>query len=206
MDKPRPRRDRDNIRELLLDAAITEFGQKGFEAASTTSIAARADAHQPQINYHFSSKAELWRAAVDRLFAKLDDALAGIEVGGDPVVGLSELIRRMVRFAASNPELNQIMVQEAMAPSDRLVWITDTHVRPRYHALRGLWERLCDLGVTAPIDSRLFHYVFVGASSLLFTNRAEAIMLLGADPCEEELIEAHVQGVIAMLLPGRPVR
>ena len=206
MDKPRPRRDRDNIRELLLDAAITEFGQKGFEAASTTSIAARADAHQPQINYHFSSKAELWRAAVDRLFAKLDDALAGIEVGGDPVVGLSELIRRMVRFAASNPELNQIMVQEAMAPSDRLVWITDTHVRPRYDALRGLWERLCDLGVTAPIDSRLFHYVFVGASSLLFANRAEAIMLLGADPCEEELIEAHVQGVIAMLLPGRPVQ
>ena len=112
----------------------------------------------------------------------------------------------MVRFAAENPELNQIMVQEAVEPSDRLVWITDTHVRPRYDALRNLWERLRDLGITAPIDSRLFHYVFVGASSLLFTNRAEAVMLLGADPREEELIEAHVQGLIAMLLPGRSLQ
>ena len=38
-------------------------------AASTTSIARRVDAHQPQINYHFDSKQALWTAAVDHLFA-----------------------------------------------------------------------------------------------------------------------------------------
>ena len=204
MDKPRPRRDRDNIRELLLDAAIVEFGQKGFEAASTTSIAARADAHQPQINYHFSSKADLWRAAVDRLFTQLDEALAGMDPRAEPAAALAEMVRRMVLFVSRNPQLSQIMVQEAMDPSDRLAWIVETYVRPRYEALHALWDRLRDLGIAAPIDPRLFHYVFLGATSLPFTNHAEAVMLLGADPCDDDLIEAHVKGIVAMLLPGRP--
>ena len=43
----------------------------GFDGASTRAIAARAGVHPPQINYHFQSKAELWRAAVEVLFTEL---------------------------------------------------------------------------------------------------------------------------------------
>ncbi|MCA2291335.1 TetR family transcriptional regulator, partial [Mycobacterium avium] len=50
---PRQRRVRTDIREALLNAALVEFGAKGFDGASTRAIAARVDAHQPQINYHF---------------------------------------------------------------------------------------------------------------------------------------------------------
>ncbi|NBR91752.1 MAG: TetR/AcrR family transcriptional regulator, partial [Rhodobacteraceae bacterium] len=45
-----------------------EFARNGFAGASTRAIAIRAGAHQPQINYHFSSKEALWRAVVDDLF------------------------------------------------------------------------------------------------------------------------------------------
>jgi len=34
--------------------------------------------HQPQINYHFESKAALWTAAVDYLFGLLGEALEGV--------------------------------------------------------------------------------------------------------------------------------
>ena len=47
----------------LLDAALVEFAAHGFAGASTRAIAERAGAHQPQINYHFSSKEALWQAA-----------------------------------------------------------------------------------------------------------------------------------------------
>ena len=106
--------------------------------------------------------------------------------------------------ASQNPQLSQIVVQEAMDPSDRLAWIVETYVRPRHNSMRALWESLRNLGIAAPIDSRLFHYVIVGATSLPYTNHAEAVMLLGADPRDEDLIEAHVQGIVAMLLRGRP--
>ena len=70
-------------RSALLDAALTEFAAHGFEGASTRRIAAAAGTHQPQINYHFESKEELWQAAVDHLFDRLDHAVAELlgEIG-----------------------------------------------------------------------------------------------------------------------------
>src|SRR5713101_3498767 len=73
----RLRRARPDIREELLQSALVEFGAKGFDGASTRAIARRVEAHQPQINYHFESKAALWTAAVDYLFGLLGEALDG---------------------------------------------------------------------------------------------------------------------------------
>lgn len=199
------RRDRVDIRDLLLEAAIEEFAARGFEGASTTSIAKRADAHQPQINYHFSSKAALWEAAVDRLFSELDEALGQIDYSVDPVGGFELLVRRLVRFSADRPHLNKIIVQEAMSPNDRLNWATERHVRHRYDGIVRLWQALQALGVAAPIDPRLVHHVLVGATALPFINKAELGALLGDDPVNESVIESHIQGVVATFLPGRPV-
>src|SRR6266436_3022875 len=125
--KVRLRRNRADIREALLESALVEFGAKGFDGASTRAIAARVQAHQPQINYHFESKTALWTAAVDYLFGLLRTAMAGAlpakttETGMPALAaGFAEGIRRLVRFVAAHPELNQIMVHEGTAPSDRL--------------------------------------------------------------------------------------
>src|SRR6185295_8015233 len=114
----RSRAVREDIRELLLDAALVEFGAKGFDGASTRAIALRIGAHQPQINYHFASKDALWTAAVDHLFAALGETMQGLSFAPSVDVAqtaatFAELIRRFVRFAAAHPELNQIMVHEA---------------------------------------------------------------------------------------------
>src|SRR6202162_5686065 len=77
-DMVRLRRVRTDIREALLESALVEFGAKGFDGASTRAIARRVEAHQPQINYHFESKAALWTAAVDYLFGLLGEALHGV--------------------------------------------------------------------------------------------------------------------------------
>src|SRR6202163_2802005 len=74
----RLRRVRTDIREALLESALIEFGAKGFDGASTRAIARRVEAHQPQINYHFETKAALWTAAVDYLFGLLGQALDGV--------------------------------------------------------------------------------------------------------------------------------
>lgn len=198
----RVRRDRADIRHLLLEAAIAEFAENGFEGASTISIANRADAHQPQINYHFASKAELWRAAMDHLFAQLDEDLGQFDRDADPARNFALFLRRFVEFCAERPQLNQIMVQEATAASERLDWLVDRHIRPRYSGLVALWTQLQELGVAAPIDVRLFHHVLMGAVSLPYTVRLELELLTGADPSDPALIDAHIDGLVATLLPG----
>jgi TetR/AcrR family transcriptional regulator len=202
------RRTRDDIRERLLDSALVEFGTKGFDGASTRSIAQRIDAHQPQINYHFASKEALWVAAVDHLFALLGDEFADppLPFGSDDPAQLgpafAEAVRRFVRFAAAHPELNQIMMHEATEDSDRLRWMVERHVRPLYDAIGAMWQRLRDAGIAAPIDAAMVHYVIVGAASLPFVNAPEARLLTGAEPTDPVWVEAHADGLVATLLPG----
>jgi AcrR family transcriptional regulator len=206
------RRTRDDIRERLLDSALVEFGAKGFDGASTRSIAHRVDAHQPQINYHFASKEALWAAAVDHLFSQLAAELPDLSSGAgtdDPVelaAAFAEALRRFVRFAAAHPELNRIMVHEGTEDSDRLRWMVDRHVRPLYDVIRLVWQRLCDAGIAAPIEAVVVHYVIVGAASLPYVNAPEARLLTGAEPTDSAWVEAHANGLVATLLPGLRMR
>lgn len=196
------RRDRVDIRELLLDAAIVEFGKHGYEGASTNTIARRADAHQPQINHHLSNKAQLWRAAVDELFARIEIRQSALRAVEDPAERLAALIRSVVEFTAEQPELSQIMMHEATKPSDRLEWMVANHVQWRFDALAAVWVDVRELGVAAPIDSRVAYHVLNGAAVSMYINRDEAQQSIGRDPRDPEMIEAHVEGLIATLLPG----
>src|ERR1700744_120055 len=153
-NKVRLRRARTDIRQALLESALVEFGAKGFDGASTRAIASRVQAHQPQINYHFETKTALWMAAVDHLFGLLREAFDGViptTFTGVEVAALAAAfadgIRRFVAFAAEHPELNQIMVHEGTAESDRLKWMTETHVKPFFDGIRPAWRGLCETGV-----------------------------------------------------------
>ncbi len=204
------RRDRSDIREALLRSALVEFGAKGYDGASTRAIAERVDAHQPQINYHFESKAVLWTTAVDYLFGLFAEAMEGVELGDlegtddlQVADALADGIRRFVRFAAAHPELNQIMVHEGTAASDRLTWMTETHVRPFFDALEPGWTRLVASGIATPIDHGILYYILVGAASLPYVNASEVRLLTGRDPGDERWIDAHAEALVAILLPGR---
>jgi TetR/AcrR family transcriptional regulator len=208
-NKVRLRRTRTDIREALLESALVEFGAKGFDGASTRAIASRVQAHQPQINYHFETKTALWVAAVDHLFRLLREAFDGVLpatlIEADALqlaAAFADAIRRFVRFAAEHPELNQIMVHEGTAASDRLTRMTETHVKPVFDAIRPVWQILRDAGVAAPIDSEILYYVLIGAASLPYVNAPEVRLLTGQDPKNPTWIDAHAKGLIAILLPG----
>src|SRR5271163_4625336 len=207
--KARSRRARANIREALLESALIEFGAKGFDGASTRAIARRVQAHQPQINYHFESKTALWEAAVNHLFGLLAQAFDGViptKLTGIDVAALATAfadgIRRFVSFAAEHPELNQIMVHEGTAASDRLAWMTKTHVEPFFHAIQPAWQMLRSAGVAAPVDGEILYYVLVGAASLPYVNAPEVRLLTGREPSDPTWIEAHAKALVTILLPG----
>lgn len=207
-DVRRKRRTREDLRQQLLESALVEFAAKGFDGASTRSIAARVDAYQPQINYHFASKEALWEAAVDHLFGLLLEAIGDPlirEDTADPLVlghALAEMLRRFVRFAAARPELNQIMVQEGTEDSDRARWMAERHVRAWYDATTAAWTQLRSAGITAPIDARRVYWMIVGAASIPFVNAAEVRALTGDEPTDAAWVDGHADDLIAMLLPG----
>jgi AcrR family transcriptional regulator len=209
----RKRAYRPVIRQQLVEAAVAEFAAKGFDGASTRAIAARIGAHQPQINYHFASKDALWRAATDHLFEILYADLADIgldlqTIGALPIDqlghGFGEAIRRFVPFAAQHPQLNRIMVHEGCLPTDRLLWLTDQHIRPLYSLIGAGWTRLRSADIAAPMPVEVIHHVLVGAASLPYVVSAEYELLADRTPTDPECVEAHANGLVATLLPGMP--
>ena len=199
------RRDLSDItRAALLDAAIHEFAAHGFDGASTRAIAMRAGVHQPQINYHFASKSDLWRAAVALLFEELEvESTAMMKGARGQRATLEAAIRAFVHHAARRPELNRIMVHESSVPSERLSWLVHTYVQERFDAVIALWDPLRRRRIAIDIDGVTAFYMMLGGGTLLYTNSPEARLISGVEPTAPERIEAHASMLVAMLLPGR---
>ena len=75
-----PQRERGKRRvAALLEAAVTLFAEKGYDAVTMTEVAARAGAPIGSLYQFFPSKEALADALLDRFGDRLDDALKGIE-------------------------------------------------------------------------------------------------------------------------------
>src|SRR5918995_545795 len=124
-------------RDRIVAAAADLFSERSFDGATTREIAARAGVTQPLLNYHFSSKDELWRAAVDGLFEALAGALSaraeGLR-GVDEVTAARLLVREFIYFSASHPQLHRIITQECKTDGPRMDWLIERHIRPIYEA------------------------------------------------------------------------
>ena len=93
-------------RERILDAALSSFGTKGYDATSLDVLAAGIGITKQSILYHFASKEALLEAVIDRssieLSATLEDALAN---AGQGWLRVEAIVRSVFRLAARRPEL-----------------------------------------------------------------------------------------------------
>lgn len=60
----------------LLDAAIAQFGERGFDGASTREIARASGTAMSSITYHFGGKHGLYLAAADHIAERIAEAQA----------------------------------------------------------------------------------------------------------------------------------
>ena len=92
--------------DRILDAAMTAFGGRGYDATSLDDLAADLGIRKQSILYHFPSKEALLDAVVDQAVGELTDVLweviATSENGFDRV---DAMVRRVFRMAMRRPEL-----------------------------------------------------------------------------------------------------
>ena len=91
-------------KEAILDAAIAEFGEKGYDAATIRGIAERAEVDPALVHHYYDSKADLFADAV-RLPLRPQVAIDAIIEGS-----VEHLGERAVRYVLSlweNPEVQR---------------------------------------------------------------------------------------------------
>jgi len=197
-----PRPSADATREGILDAALDLFSELSFDGAKTRDIAARAGVTQPLLNYHFRSKDELWRGAVDRLFEALTRALSdraeGLR-GVDELTVARLMVREFVYFSAAHPQLHRIITQECKSDGPRMDWLVERHIRPLYEMTTGLFARLVERGEVPDIPAPHLYYIVTGAGPTMFVLAPECRRLTGVDPHDPDVVEAHADAVTRLL-------
>jgi len=197
-----PRPSADATRARILSAALDVFAELAFEGATVREIASRAGVTQPLLNYHFSSKDELWRTAVDQLFEALNTALRtrleGLQ-GVDELTTAKLLSREFIYFSARNPQLFRIITGECKTESARLDWLTERHTGPLYEATVAMYHRLEVAGHGLAMRPAQAYYILIGAGATIFALGPECRRVAGIDPCTDDAIDAHAIAVIALL-------
>ena len=115
---------------------------------------------------------------------------------------MSSMIRAYVHYAAGQPALHKIMVQEASRPSRRLDWLIQSHLRPLYEAAVEDIKVLQERGVSPPGDpALLFNMIRVSSGALL----ALSLELKGTSNIDLERpgqLDELAEMIISVFLPG----
>ena len=97
-------REKQNIREEILDAARTLFVKDGYEHVSMRKIAEKVEYAPGTIYLYFKDKAEILERLCDETFAKLEMRMQAIHADpSSPLDGLRRGLRTYIQFGIDNP-------------------------------------------------------------------------------------------------------
>ncbi len=133
-----PRRTREEAlatREQLLDAAERVFRQRGVGHTSLAEVADAAGVTRGAIYWHFRSKAELFKAMVDRVELPIDAALETLADAAqdDPLGSARDLALRALLHLASSPRARAVfdVVFLRCEYTEDLLPVQQQHLRER---------------------------------------------------------------------------
>jgi AcrR family transcriptional regulator len=115
---PAVRPPTNDTEERLLDAALTLFAEKGYEAASVREIIEAAGVTRPVLYYYCASKEDLFKRLVHW---KHDEAYRELGRIVKEAAGWADRLRSIMRgsfaFCAADPRVPRLMFQTAYGPS-----------------------------------------------------------------------------------------
>jgi AcrR family transcriptional regulator len=187
------RREPDEKRERILDAASEVFAAKGFSGATTAEIAARAGVSEGIVFHHFGSKRELFARAAAAYGRGLAEAMFGARPGAE-LVSAADSIRRAFAYVREKRALHRLFLVRDPQPGEPL------HDQAREEivgALEAVFRHGVERGVMRRMDCRIaaeLMYALVGGA-------LEACFELGAGVREEAYLRETIQCVAGALLP-----
>ncbi|MEU8248388.1 helix-turn-helix domain-containing protein [Nonomuraea sp. NPDC048916] len=103
-------------REQILDAATRAFAQAGYAATGLDDVAAEANLTRAMLYRHFDSKADLYRAVLDRACTRLGEATGTDDFDDDAIPALMRSaaadpdgFKLLFRYAAREPDFRELI-------------------------------------------------------------------------------------------------
>jgi AcrR family transcriptional regulator len=115
---PRTARGERTLRKIL-DAAVEEFGERGFSEGSIVGITQRARVALGTFYTYFDSKEAVFKALVNDMSAKVRDHVAPVlKVAADTLDGEGRALESYLEFARANKQVYRIIDEAEFADPD----------------------------------------------------------------------------------------
>lgn len=194
MTGPDRRRDPERTRAQILDAALQEFGERGYAGARTAAIAGRAGVNQQLISYHFGGKAGLYAAVQQRWPATAADLRAG---------DLADVVTNFVRAGAAQRSWGRMLVWTELTGDvgDAVGESGGAYFTAMVDDLRARQER----GELAPdLDPACVMLVLFAAAFAPQALGGIARRMTGLEPDTPEFVERYAEQLAAIVARLRP--
>jgi TetR/AcrR family transcriptional regulator len=194
-------------RSAILNAALSEFAAKGFEAASIRNIADRVGLQHPLITYHYRSKDVLWQAVAEYVFDRIRHEWDA-RLAETPAVSAADHVKGMYKalfkFTVDYPEFHRFMLQEFLCYSPRLQWLADTVLKPLINWLLPQIHAAQEEGALPQCEPIIFHYLMISLTSTLSGFGPEMKATANLSSSDPTVVDTYWQAVEALIFKSEP--
>ena len=195
----------ESTQERLLKSAIDAFAKHGFDAVTTSLIAENAGMAQSMVHYHFKSKEQIWKAAIEQLMRDLSERfpIAKDELKDlDPASRLKVLVRRFLKMSARDISLSRIMIHEGTAPGPRLNWIAEKFLKPGFEPLDETVEEGVDAGLLKNLPIYTVTHTIISAAAMTYCLAPVVDATHGVDLAKSASMDEMADTVLTILFDG----
>jgi TetR/AcrR family transcriptional regulator len=188
--------------EILL-VALRSFADRGYDGTSVRELNQALGVSHNLINRRFGSKERLWRAAVDRWFGELIDALApcaNLTGTGDPLERVREFVVTFIEVNARRPEMSRLVRVEASLGGPRLEYLFEHFVTPCLLPFATLATKLQAEGKVRPLPIGTLFFLIAHGATAPAAHRPLAALLGITDPTDPATVRVHARAVAELLI------
>ncbi|MFC0389070.1 TetR/AcrR family transcriptional regulator [Muricoccus vinaceus] len=203
-ERARGRRDPENTRRVLLEAAIGEFAAKGLAGARVDEIAARAGVNKQLVYHHFGTKEDLYAAALEAVYAGIRAQERALHLADlAPREAMERLVGFSFDYLAAHPEFVALLNDENQHGARHVR--ASAGLREMHSPLIGLLGETLARGAAggvfrADLDPVDVYISIAGLSYFFFSNNRTLSAIFGARLGTRAAIAARRRHVIDFVL------
>ncbi len=195
----------DNILRLALKA----FAREGYGGVSLNSLAKEVGVADSNLHYHFGSKEEMWKSALNLVGGEIVKELENLSRLIKDLDGIQQMKlfnKQLVYVSARYPEFQQIVVQEVFSKSDRSEWLVKHLLGNIYQYVDSIRKEEQKKGRIKKVPNANMTSFVIGSITTLFSRSYQMQTLYGLDPFDDEEVERHAEIVNDLLFNGMLIK
>ena len=177
----RPRRNADETRARILEAAEAEFARLGLGGARVDAIASRARANKAMIYHYFGGKEDLYVAVLEQCYRRIRSEEAALALDAlAPRAAIVTLVGFTLDYLAANPRFIRLLNDEnghGAVHVKRSSAIRSMH-SPLVAVLAGILDKGVAEGVFARRVDPALLYITVAALAYFYLSNAGTLQTI----------------------------